>query len=81
MDGFIITSNHPEFWAILHSSPPPNWRDNIKGDIAYLVPDNNGILQAINADELDDHDDESELEEDDYGLWLPSWTISESGMI
>jgi hypothetical protein len=77
----LIYPNDPEFWSILHSHSPPNWRNNIKGDIAYLVPDNNGILQAINADELNDYDAENELEENDYDLWLPSWMISESGMI
>lgn len=71
----IITSNHPDFWSILHSSPPPNWRDTIRGNIAYFFPDNNGILQSVNAEDLEQYEDESELEEDDFGLWLPSWMI------
>ena len=71
----IITPNHPDFWTILHSSPPPNWRDSIRGDIAYIAPDNNGILQPVNAEDLEQYDDESELEEYDFGLWLPSWMI------
>lgn len=69
----IITPNHPDFWSILHSSPPPNWRDDIRGNIAYIAPDNNGILQPVNAEDLEQYDDESELEENDFGLWLPSW--------
>ncbi|CCI18528.1 hypothetical protein MICAF_40011 [Microcystis aeruginosa PCC 9807] len=75
MDEVIITPNHPDFWSILHSSPPPNWRDDIRGNIAYIAPDNNGILQPVNAEDLEQYDDESELEENDFGLWLPSWMI------
>ena len=71
----LLYPGDADFWSILHSSPPPNWRNTIRGNIAYFAPDNNGILQPINAEDLEEYDDESQLEEDDCGLWLPSWMI------
>lgn len=70
----LLYPGDADFWSILHSSPPPNWRNTIRGNIAYFAPDNNGILQPINAEDLEQYEDESELEEDGFGLWLPSWT-------
>ena len=81
MNEVIITPDHPDFWSILHSSPPPNWRNNVKGDIAYIAPDNNGILQIINSENLEQYEDENQLKEDDEGLWLPSWMTWEYGTI
>lgn len=70
----LILPDDPEFWQIFHSIPPPNWRERSRGNYAYFAPDNNGILMPVNEEDLDDYDEESELTEDEDGLWLPSWT-------
>jgi hypothetical protein len=69
----LIFPSDPEFLQILHSVPPPNWKQEVKGNRAYFAPDNNGILMPVNEEDLDEYEDESELTEDEEGLWLPSW--------
>jgi hypothetical protein len=65
-----------DFYKILHSAPPPNWRSQVSGDIAYLAPDENGILSLLDSSKVDDYLEEHPDKTDDANLEcndLESW--------
>lgn len=56
------------FAEILHSAPPPNWRSQVRGDVAYIAPDSNGILQVLQDHEVDGYIEMNPDPEDDFFL-------------
>jgi hypothetical protein len=81
--GQLIYPWDEDFYRILHSAPPPNWRSQVSGDIAYIAPDENGILSILDCNKVDDYleehpdetDDENQLECDDLTSWYYSSII------
>lgn len=49
----ILTPNDPEFYKILHSTPPPGWRNGIKGDFrgCFAVRADSLLLQPLSEAE------------------------------
>jgi hypothetical protein len=65
--GLILTPDDPEFYPILHSALPPNWKQEVQGDVAYFGESNGGIfaLQSNPEEYLEEHG--SGLES---GFWI-----------
>ena len=61
----IITPDHPEFYEILHSTPPPGWRNSIdssyKGCMA--VREGSLLLQPLSPEEAREYIYGGEFEE------------------
>lgn len=53
----IITPEDPEFYDILHSAPPPGWRQSVDSSFggAFGVRENSLLLQPLSPTELDDY--------------------------
>lgn len=76
----LIYPGDPSFYQILHSTPPPNWRETANRDqnYVYLCPDPfTGILTPATEKEAEEYclggayDEWDEIYESDE-LWLPS---------
>lgn len=56
------------FAEILHSAPPPNWRSQVRGDVAYIAPDVNGILSVLAESQVDEYSEANPEPENEFFL-------------
>ncbi|MEG3437296.1 hypothetical protein V0288_09210 [Pannus brasiliensis CCIBt3594] len=56
------------FAEILHSAPPPNWRAQVTGDVAYIAPDLNGVLSVLAENQVDEYLEANPEPEDEFFL-------------
>lgn len=64
----LILPDHPDFYKILHSTPPPGWRDSIDSDFrgCIAVRSDTLMLQALNPMEEAEYILGGEFEELEY---------------
>lgn len=53
----LIYPNHPDFYQILHSKPPPGWREKVGNNFsgAFAVRNDSLLIQPLSQSELDDY--------------------------
>lgn len=53
----LIYPNHPDFYQILHSCPPPGWRENLEGNFsgAFAVRNDSLLIQPLSESELQEY--------------------------
>ena len=72
MNGLIMTPEHPDFGAILHSQLPPCGQDTLNSDFSgtFAVRAETGLLQPLSEEALEEYlaggeYDELDLDYDD----------------
>lgn len=57
MNGLIMTPEHPDFGAILHSKLPPGWQDSLNSDFSgtFAVRAETGLLQPLSGEALEEY--------------------------
>ena len=61
----IITPEHPDFYPILHSAPPPGWREQINSNFSgcFAVRSNSLLSQPMTQDEINEYLEDGEYDE------------------
>lgn len=60
-----MTPNDPDFYSILHTAPPPGWRDRVNSDFrgVFAVRSDSLCLSPLSEQEMIEYCNDGEYEE------------------